>query len=79
MTKRKRAEPIQIHEGVWYAVASGGAPPHVEECCDCGLTHVQEWKIDNGRIYFRYKVDKRPRKRRDNARGIRLPKPPKGD
>jgi len=51
-------QPIQIIDGTWYAVNHGG-PPFIEECCDCGLSHRQEWKIENGRLYFRYTVDKR--------------------
>jgi hypothetical protein len=51
----KKSEPLQIVDGVWYAVNHGGSP-YTEECCDCCLVHLQEWKIESGRLYFRYTV-----------------------
>lgn len=65
-------DPQQIHDGVWYAVGHGGAPL-MEECCDCGLTHRQEWKIENGRFYFRYTVDRKATKAARKRRGIKFP------
>ena len=73
MAKKKEpeAKPLQIHDGVWYAVGHGGAP-YIEECCHCALTHLQEWKIENGKLYFRYTVDEQrtadARKRRKITR-----------
>ena len=65
-----RSSPTQIYDGVWYVVAHGGAP-FLEECCSCGLTHRQQWKIENGRIYFRYDVDEKATKAARKRRGIK--------
>ena len=67
---RKKPEPQQIHEGVWYVVAHGGSPC-TEECCDCGLVHDQEWKIENGRIYFRYSRNEKATRAARKRRGIK--------
>ena len=71
MAKRK-AEPTQIHDGLWYAVAHG-EPPYTEECCDCGLVHIQEWKVENARIYFRYRRNEKATKAARKRRGIKAP------
>lgn len=73
MSRPKKVPPQQIFDGVWYAVNHGGEPPFFEECCDCGLTHQQEWKIDNGRIYFRYAVDQKATAAARKRRGIVKP------
>ena len=54
--KAKKSTEIQIHDGAWYAVNHGGEPYH-ESCCHCALTHIIDYKIDNGRIWFKYTVD----------------------
>lgn len=44
---------IQIYDGNWYAL--GGYTHQV--CCDCGLVHAIEHKLEKGRIFERVKVD----------------------
>ena len=58
--------------GAWYAAAHGRVP-HFEECCDCGLTHRIEYKLDNGRVWFRYTVDDKATKAARKRRGIAKP------
>ncbi len=56
---RKSKLPIQIKSGKWYAAGHG--PPLTEECCDCGLVHRTEFKLElvNGqiRVWCRWIVD----------------------
>jgi hypothetical protein len=57
-TKRKRTRPkkrnlVQVVSGKWYAIASGGKP-YEEQCCDCGLVHDIQYKVENGRIWQRW-------------------------
>jgi hypothetical protein len=69
-TTKKKSEPVEIKSGEWYVVAHGD-PPYIEECCSCGLVHRQEWKIENGRIYFKYEVDEKATKAARKRRGIK--------
>lgn len=59
----KRSKPIQIVDGQWYAVAfrnaADGDDPFSEECCDCGLVHRVSYKVENGKFWVQYVVDKR--------------------
>lgn len=65
----KKGDPVQVVDGSWYAIASGGQPPFEEICCDCGLSHILEYKIDQGRILVKYtRDDKRTRKERARRR-----------
>jgi hypothetical protein len=52
----KRTEPIQIVDGSWYAIAFG-QKPFTEECCDCGLVHITDFKVENGKFWVRYRRD----------------------
>ena len=56
MKKQAEKEPVQIIDGKWYAIAFGKAP-FTEECCDCGLVHVTDFKVENGRFWIRYRRD----------------------
>lgn len=61
---RGKDKPIQIADGAWYALAfalgSGDdSEPFSEECCDCGLVHDITYKVENGRIWVRYVVNRR--------------------
>jgi hypothetical protein len=58
MTRKAPVEPVQIIDGKWYAIAFGQAP-FTEECCDCGLVHVTDFKVENGKFWIQYIVDKR--------------------
>lgn len=54
----KAYKPTQIVEGQWYALGWGN-DPFVEECCDCGLVHRITYKIDKGRIWHKFHVDRK--------------------
>jgi len=41
-------------EGVWYALQHD---IEVTECCDCGLVHETEWKVERGRLWWRSRVN----------------------
>lgn len=51
--------PVQVIDGKWYAIASGkgNSSKLLEECCDCGLVHRVEYKVENGRIWQRWLID----------------------
>ena len=61
---------VQVEDGVWYKVAFG-KEPFIEECCDCGLTHITHFKVEVGIFWVKYVVDKRrtARARRKRAKG----------
>ena len=69
---KRRADPVvQIIDGSWYALGHGFTH---EDCCGCGLSHRIDYKLEDGRIFVRYRVDhKRTRenRRRDGIRVIR--------
>ena len=44
---------VQIIDGRWYALGSYDR----QICCDCGLVHKLEHKLEKGRIYERVMVD----------------------
>jgi hypothetical protein len=46
---------VQIEPGKWYALLDYDR----SECCDCGCVHVDEFKLENGRIFYRTRVDRR--------------------
>jgi hypothetical protein len=61
--KKKVKGPIQIVDGAWYATAfrtkdEPESDPFTEECCDCGLVHRVEYKVENGKFWVRYIIDK---------------------
>jgi hypothetical protein len=44
----------QMQEGVWYALQHD---IEVTECCDCGLVHETEYKLERGRLWWRSRVN----------------------
>lgn len=63
---RRRA--VQIYEGDWHPMES----PEVTECCDCGLVHKTEFRIDGdtGRIMWRTVTDARATRKARKRAGI---------
>ncbi len=57
---------VQVVENTWYTI--GGFDRDI--CCDCGLTHDTEFKLDNGKIMFRTKVNPRETARHRKEHGI---------
>lgn len=68
--RRKKQRPIQMYEGVWYAFRN----PDLTECCDCGLVHNTEFKVDGTHMLWRAKVDKRATNRARKRDGITVTK-----
>lgn len=46
----------QIHDGEWFTPKRKGFR---EQCCDCGLVHIVDYRIVNGQIQFRSRRDAR--------------------
>ena len=46
---------VQVTENTWYTISGFDR----DICCECGLTHDTEFKLDNGRIMFRTKVNRK--------------------
>jgi len=65
MTK-KRAHEYQLTDGAWYQIAHG-KPPYHHECCECGLVHRVEFKVENGRIWERWTIDEQKRRKKGVA------------
>lgn len=53
MATRRKAHAVQIYDGAWYAL---GGFTH-QHCCDCGLVHKLEHKLEKGRIFERVTRD----------------------
>lgn len=67
MAKSKdKYTPVQIKEGVWYRA---GGYTH-NECCDCGLVHREEFKLEKGVLYWRAHRDDRQTATRRKELGI---------
>lgn len=77
MPRKKTAKnnAYQMVEGVWYALRN----PDLSECCDCGLVHHTEFKIDGINIFWRSKIDRRKTRLARKLHGITVTKnaPPK--
>lgn len=79
--KRKFQEfpAVQVVEDTWYVLDNPGA----DECCDCGLVHRTEFKLEGDRIYWRTKRDDKQTAVQRKLRGIKLsekaPAQPDGD
>ena len=55
--RRKKPEPyMQIEEGVWIGPAMSG---FIHQCCHCALNHVTDYAIENGRVQFKLRIDRR--------------------
>lgn len=46
----KRRPTIQVDSNEWVTISWTGQH---EQCCACGLTHVVDFRVDNGRLQFR--------------------------
>lgn len=57
---------VQVTEGAWYAI--GGFDRDI--CCACGLTHDTEFKLENGKIMFKTKVNPRATAKHRAEHGI---------
>ena len=66
------AIPIPTEEGKWYTLRT----PEITECCDCGMVHHTEYMLENGRLYWRSKVDDKATKAARKRLGIKIGKAP---
>ncbi len=66
MARRRSAPPVQIIDGKWYAL--GGYDRSI--CCDCGLVHRLDYKLEKGRVFERVKVDSRATRAERKRHGI---------
>lgn len=58
----------QIEEGTWYRMPT--KTPEVAECCDCGLVHITEYKIVDGKIFWRTTVDRKATRAARRREGV---------
>ncbi len=65
---KSKVPTVQIIDGKWYAL--GGFDRQV--CCDCGLVHRLEHKLEKGRIYERVTVDARATAAERKKHGIKV-------
>ena len=68
MSLKKPLNVVQIYDGAWYAL--GGFDRDM--CCDCGLVHVTEYKIEKGRIMFRAVRDDKATAEQRRKHGIEI-------
>lgn len=66
--KSKEFPAVHVEEGKWYALDN----PGVDECCDCGLVHRTEFKLEKSRIFWRTKRDEKQTAIQRELRGIKL-------
>ena len=66
--KRKKYTPVQITDGSWYRVKGY---TH-SQCCDCGLVHKEDFKLENGELFFRTSVDAKETEAQRAALGIKV-------
>ena len=66
--KAQQPKTVQIVDSVWYAL--GGYDSQI--CCDCGLVHKLEHKLEKGRIFERVTVDSRATAKHRAEHGIKV-------
>lgn len=64
----KEFPAVQVEEGKWYALDN----PEVQECCDCGLVHRTEFKLEGSRIFWRTVRDDRQTRIQRKLNGITI-------
>ena len=65
MARGVKDEYQQLWDGSWYLLDDS----YSHQCCDCGLVHSVDFKLENGRLFQRWSVDtKETRKAR---RGVK--------
>ncbi len=59
---------VQTEPGKWYRFDS----EELTECCDCSLIHHVEYRFENGRMFWRAKVDRRATNAKRKENGITI-------
>lgn len=65
MKKKREAPTVQIWDGKWYIDKFES-----HECCDCGLVHKTEYRVENGKIFTAWTTDRRATNKIRKAQGI---------
>ncbi len=75
--RHKVVGSIQTEPDKWYRLDS----PEITECCDCGMVHHTEYVLENGRLFWRAKVDKAATEAARREHGITVTRsdPSKGE
>ncbi len=63
-----RVPVVQILDDTWYALGDYTR----EICCGCGLVHDTRWKLENGRLFFKVKVNQRETAKHRKEHGIKV-------
>lgn len=64
----EKYQSVQIEPNKWYSLHDYDR----SECCDCGLVHIEEFKLEKGRIFFRTRVDRRRTNAIRKANGVTI-------
>jgi hypothetical protein len=67
MPRPKRDYTVQMYEDSWYLDKFTR-----HECCGCSLVHETEFKVENGRIFTRWKVNEKETKELRKKYGIKV-------
>jgi hypothetical protein len=67
MSRPKRDYTVQMYEDSFYL---DKFVKH--ECCHCALVHDTEYKVENGRIFTRWKVNEKETKEQRKKFGIKI-------
>ena len=64
--KADLSRTVQIEPDKWYRMNS----PETSICCDCCMVHVTEYMLDNGKLLFRTRGDRRATNKLRKKHGI---------
>lgn len=64
----RKVPTVQIKEGVWYRMGDYDRT----ECCDCGLIHIETFKIEKGAIWFKTLRDDKTTAQRRKELGLKV-------
>lgn len=65
--QRSKDYTVQMYEDSWYLDKFTR-----HECCGCSLVHETEYKVENGRIFTRWKVNDKETKALRKKYGIKV-------
>jgi hypothetical protein len=65
--KSNRDYTVQMYDHAWYLDKFSR-----HECCDCSLVHETEWKVENGRLFTRWKRAEKETKDLRKKLGIKV-------
>lgn len=68
MPRKAKYPVVQIVDDTWYALADYSR----DICCGCSMVHDQEWKLEDGRLFFKVKVNQRETARLRKKHGIKV-------